>query len=125
MEEDLINGDGSSADFLNAYGDQYAANQSGYDVADNGRLTKTDTSASTSSPSWYNSLTGLLNQGVSLAGTVGSAVAPFTNKTGSTSAANNTTANTTGGATGSSSTLLWVIGGAIALVAVWLLTRKS
>lgn len=116
--DSLVNGDGDTTDFSTQYGAQYVASQTPYDSVDNGTITQTGsgntTTATYTPPSWLTGITGLLNAGAPVASTVGTAVSAFTNKPGSTSAANATKANTVGGAlSGFSSYLPWIIGAAI------------
>jgi hypothetical protein len=127
MITDLLAGSGSDADFLNLFGDNYEANQSAYDVADNGGVSTTNDVTTVTSPGWFSSLTSVLNQGVQLAGTVGTVAGIFTDKPGKTSAAKNTAANTTpgaGAASGLKSFLPWIIGGIVAVAGLVLLLRK-
>lgn len=125
---DLIGGYGSDADFLAEYGDYYIENQSLYDVADNGSVQSANGVTEVKSPNWFSSLTGVLNQGVELAGTVGSAIGIFTDKPGRTSAAQQTAANTQPGAVPVSgkSFLPWILGGIAVVVGlvVVLMVRK-
>jgi hypothetical protein len=122
MEDDLINGDGSVADFTAAYGDQIAANQTPYDTADNGTLTKTNGVATSSPPTWLTGLTGVINQGAQLAGAVNSTVNAVTGKPNTTSVATKTAAATTGGTT--SKTSMWILAAVLAAVGALLLFRK-
>lgn len=122
-DNSLLSGDGSEADFLNAYGSSYEANQSAFDVADNGKVTSTDTTTTVNSPSWASSLGSLFG----LAGQGAAVVTAFTGKTTAPAA---TVAQPTAGVgtpagSGGMSTMLMVgIGLALAVVAFLVIKRR-
>ena len=128
MEEDLLNGDGSSADFINAYGDNYTYNQSGFDAIDNGLVTQGNGSATVSAPSWTNSLGSIFGGVLDTYGKV----APIVNQfTGKTTAPNAVVAQPSAGVPGkaslTSTTSTWFIGIALAVAGViaWLLFGRK
>jgi len=131
MEPDYSNfdnGSGNTSDYIDATGgagSPYIANQTGYDVADNGLLTSTPTgTGSTSSlPSWLSSITSL----GTAAGSLATSVAPIINgkpanpaNPGAQPGANGTVAPAT-----ASSITTWIIGGLVVAVLAVVLFWKS
>lgn len=135
MEEDdpVLDGDGSTADDLNAdtgAGAAYVANQTAFDVADNGNVAQTPApgggSTTTTTPaSWLTSLNSTLTSASPLATTaltlVGKSTAPAQKVaqpgTGTAAAAATTS--------GSSKTMYIVLGALALLAAVFFLFRKG
>jgi hypothetical protein len=79
--DSLLSGDGSPADFINEYGDNYVYNQSPYDAIDNGLATKDAGTASVSSPGWMNSLFNVFSGAADIASKAGQMAQTFTGKT--------------------------------------------
>jgi hypothetical protein len=109
--DNLINGNGSTPDFVDQWGANAVANQSAADVADNGNI------ATGKAPSWYQTLTGVVQGGLAVA----NAVVPLT-QSGSTTAPSTKEVQTTKQPAPASSSLTsklpWLIGGVVAVVAV-------
>ena len=122
----MVNGDATAADFANSLaGSNVLANQSGFDALDNGQISTSGRSTTVSTPSWTQSLQsifGIASQVATTAGQVGTAVNTLTGKT--TAPATNQVAGTPG-STSTTSTILYVIAGALALGALlWFILRK-
>ena len=65
-----LSGRGSDADFVNLFGDNYAYNQTAFDAADNGTVSKGAGTATVNSPSWMQSLTSIFGTAANVTGTV-------------------------------------------------------
>ena len=119
MEDDMLSGDGTEADFVNSYGGSYVANQTPYDAADNGLVTQSNGTTSVSSPSWTSSLTSLFGLATQGAGTVGQL-------TGKTTAPAATVASPASGtaASATSQTMLFIGLVVAAIVGAFLFFRK-
>ena len=134
MEEDLINGNGNSADYLANAGDSYGANYTSYDTADNGAVSQGSGGTSVSSPGWFSSLTGIFGQ----AATAATPILQQAAQRASTSLTNPAPAAPTAGGTavqsgsptgsrsGTAMTYLpWIIGAAaLGLVGILALRKK-
>jgi hypothetical protein len=120
--DDLINGDGTAAEYSALAGANYVANQSAYDVADNGQVTNN----SAQPASWLTSLqkfAGLATQGLAaVQGIVGtnpsSSSSPEKPGTGSSSSA------ATIGTAKSFSPMLIIGAVVVAVVAFFVLRRR-
>jgi hypothetical protein len=117
-ETDLVSGQGDTADLVAGIGDNYTPNQTPFDVADNGLVSTSGNSASSSAPSWLSGLQGLVTTGSSIYGTVSQAVngKPGTPISKAPAGPNQTT--TTPAASNPSSKSLWLIAGAAVLAVV-------
>ena len=127
-DDNLLSGDGSTADFLNSTGADsvYRDNQSVADALDNGAVTSTGNSTTVSPPSWQNSLGSLFT----VAGSAINTVKPLLGSTTGGTPTNATPAKAAAakaGATTSTkiggSTMLY-IGLAVAAVLALLFFRK-
>jgi hypothetical protein len=129
MEDNLINGDGSTADFVNAYGDTAIANQTPADTIDTGAMTKGNGTATTSPPSWLSSLTGLISTGANAAGAVAPLVGTLTGSTTKPNAAVAAPARQVAATPSTSSTskftLYAIIGAALAGVLILVLALRK
>ena len=98
-DDPVLSGDGSIADELNSdtgAGENYVANQTPFDVAENGQVTQIGNSTTVNPPGWLDSLTSIYK--------VATQVAPLvTNLSGSTTTPA-TKVNTPGAGTPSSGT---------------------
>ncbi len=118
MEPDpLLSGNGTTADYNQAIGGDgsaYVANQTPYDVADNGAVSTTPTSSTSAAPTWLSALTSL-GSGVTA---VTGAVSPLINGKPANSPANPGAQPNASGtvATATASKLPWIIGGVIVVI---------
>jgi predicted lipid-binding transport protein (Tim44 family) len=117
---DMLAGNGSEADFLNAYGSSYEDNQTAFDVADNGKVTSTDTTTTVNSPGWASSLSSLFG----LASTGANVVSALTGKTTAPAATVAAPAAGTSVSSGGMSTMLLVGIGLALLVGAFLFFRR-
>jgi len=129
-EDALLSGDGSDADFLFEYGDNYVYNQTAFDKADNGTAITSAAGSTYTSPSWMQSLGNLFGSAASVASTVMPVI------TGSTTTANKTVATPSAGATSTKTTssttvsklkslLPWILAGLAVVVGLVLFIRRK
>jgi hypothetical protein len=122
MDEDLLNGDGSPADFLDSTGADaiYTDNQSTADALDNGPVSNTATSTTVAAPGWQQQLTSLFTLGRTAVGTV----QPLLGSTTSGQPANSAASGAAAAAASKASNTLWIVLGIIGLVLAFLFFKK-
>ncbi len=118
MLSDFLSGNGSSADFINAF-PTFARETTSYDAADNGAVTQGAGQTTVEAPAWLQglqSVLGVANEGAALVGSItGGAAKPNIAPPAKKPAAK----------TGQGKwIILGVIGAAVVGVIVWLLARK-
>lgn len=127
-ENDLLNGDGNDADYANAYGQSYTANQTAFDQIDNGSVTQTGNTTTVTPPTWLQSLGSIFSTGTQAAQTIAPVVTAITGSTTAPATAVAKPAAGSGAAkstTSNLSTTMMIVIGLVIAVAAWLFLRKK